>query len=95
MEALAGVGGLGEIGAGALVVLVVLLLLSGRLITKAQHDREMAAKDKQIDKLYELLDTEQGISSEVSKQNTALLPGANLATHIAEALHEIADKQVT
>ena len=86
---------LGDLGAGALVVLVVLLLLSGRLITKAQHDREMAAKDKQIDKLYELLDTEQGISSEVSKQNTALLPGANLATHIAEALHEIADKQVS
>lgn len=86
---------LGDLGAGALVVLVVLLLLSGRLITKAQHDREIAAKDKQIDKLYELLDTEQGISSEVSKQNTALLPGANLATHIAEALHEIADKQVS
>lgn len=92
---LAGISGLGEIGAGALLVLVILLLLSGRLITKAQHDREIAAKDKQIDKLYELLDTEQGISSEVSKQNTALLPGANLANHIAEALHEIADKQVT
>lgn len=85
---------LGDVGAGALVVLIVLMLLSGRLITKAQHDREMAAKDKQIDKLYELFGIEQGISSEVSKQNTALLPGTNLANHIAEALHEIANKQV-
>lgn len=79
-----------DIGAGTLVVLAILLLYFGWLVPKRQHERELADRDRQIESLKELLKTEQGISAEVSKQNTALLPGANLATHIAEAIHEAA-----
>jgi hypothetical protein len=86
---------LGDIGAGALVTLFVLGILTGRLITKSQLERELGYRDKENEMLRAYLTTEQGISAELSKQNTALLPGANLATHIAEAIHEIADKKVS
>ena len=86
---------LGDLGAGALVTLFVLGILTGRLITKSQLERELGYRDKENDALRATLHTEQAISKELAQQNTALLPGVNLATHIAEALHEVADKKVS
>ena len=84
---------IGDIGAGGLLALVVILLMTGRLVPKARVDEVRSDKDAVI------LDNKGTISAlrhelrEVLDQNTSLLRGARTTLHVVESLPGVDDRQ--
>lgn len=64
MELLTELGGLGNLGAGAVLVLVVVLIIRGKLIPESMHVRITDAKDDQIGTLKE---AQKDYASQVDK----------------------------
>lgn len=84
---------IGDIGAGGLLALVVILLMTGRLVPKSRVDEVRSDKDAVI------LDNKGTISAlrhelrEVLDQNTSLLRGARTTLHVVESLPGVDDRQ--
>ncbi|WLP90266.1 hypothetical protein [Gordonia sp. NB41Y] len=78
----------GDISTGALLAVAVVLLLTGRLIPRTTHDREIADKDAQITYLQAALDVNREKSSELLRQNGLLLDAARSGTLAAAALQQ-------
>lgn len=89
-EALGGLA-VTDIGAGALVTVFVIALLTGRLIPKSTHDREWNDMRDQRNEAVAASTVKDQTIAELSKQNSLLSNGTILATHIAQALHEQQD----
>jgi hypothetical protein len=81
---------IGELGAGSLLAIVVLMLFFGKLITKAQHDREMADKDKQIAFHIEAGAAKDATIALQANQITQLVTAVDTSTHAMEALQQVA-----
>lgn len=69
-----------DIGAVGVVVLVVLMILTGRLIPKSTHDRELLAAEKRTtdavergDEWKETAQATDAVNAVVRAQNTALI----------------------
>lgn len=62
-----------DVGAGAILVLVVFMILTGRLIPKATHDREMANAVTRGDEWKRTAEETQKVNSEIRSQNSQLI----------------------
>ncbi|GGG04028.1 hypothetical protein GCM10007304_17710 [Rhodococcoides trifolii] len=81
---------IGEVGAGTLVVIAVLMLYFGKLVTKAQHDRELADRDKQIAAHIEAGAAKDATIAEQATQITKLVESVSTSTHAIEAMQQLA-----
>ncbi len=64
--------GIGNLSAGALVVLVVLMLFTGRLVTRREHDGRIADKDVQIDQWRAAYETSERARATLLATSTEL-----------------------
>lgn len=78
-----------DIGAVAIVALVVLMILTGRLVPKVTHDRELEAAEKRVtdavargDEWKQSAEETQAVNAEIRAQNSSLIK----ANEIVEAL---------
>ncbi|KQT75412.1 hypothetical protein [Microbacterium sp. Leaf436] len=62
-----------DIGAGAILVLVVLMIITGRLIPKATHDREMKTAITRGDEWKQTAEETVKVNAEVLSQNSQLI----------------------
>lgn len=77
---------IGQVGPSGLVVLFVLALLTGRLITLRQHDREMRALEKDRDAWKE--------SAKVAeKQVSKLLAKGDIGTAVLESIDRVVHRE--
>lgn len=79
----------GDISAGAVVILIVLLILTGRLVPKTTHVRELSDKDTQIMYLRQALDTNREIMRELADQNGDLQDAARTSVAVGEAIQRL------
>lgn len=75
-----------DLGAGGILAIAVVSIVVGWLVPKGTMDKILVVKDQQIEWLRDAHDTEQQISAELSKQNSALLEGTQISVKVAEAL---------
>lgn len=94
--------GMGMEAAGTSVVLVLLVsilglvmrsIVKGDLVTRAQHERELADKDAQIASWREVASTESARADVVTEQNTQLINGSRTALDVIEALRSVAQQR--
>lgn len=78
-----------DIGAVAIVALVVLMILTGRLVPKVTHDRELEAAEKRVeaavargDEWKQTAKTTEDVNAVIRSQNSDLIE----ANKIVEAL---------
>lgn len=83
----------GDISTGVLLAFAVVLILSGRIVPKSTHDREIADKDNQIAWLRADLTTMRELATELGDQNGLLLDAAKSGISAAEALQRIAQEE--
>lgn len=79
---------LADLGAGGILAVVVVLIIMGKLVPKGTTTQLLSVKDQQIEYLRDAHESEMQISTELAKQNTALLEGAQVSIKVAEALRE-------
>ena len=79
MDFLTFVNTYGEIGAGAIVVGVVLAVIGGVLIPARTHTRELAAANKGADEWREAHRVSEIARQRLLDQNSALLAGVRIA----------------
>lgn len=68
-----------DIGAVAIVALVVLMILAGRLLPKSTHDSQLAAANKRGDEWKDTALETRELNVELTKQNTALTEASKTA----------------
>jgi hypothetical protein len=71
---------------GALLGLVVLFIISGKLVPEKQVNRLLADKDARYNDVKETSEDRKTTIQELLKHNTALLKGAETTLHVVESL---------
>lgn len=57
-----------DVGVGALLALVIILILTGRLVPRVTHERELAASNKRADEWKETTLKSQKLAEELTEQ---------------------------
>lgn len=87
LEALPGLWSLTPAGFGIGVVAVFYwMLVTGRLIPKSSHERELDVANKRGDEWKDTAMEYRAVNAEIRKQNGELIEGAKTSTHFYQAL---------
>ncbi|OLT33661.1 hypothetical protein BJF84_21235 [Rhodococcus sp. CUA-806] len=84
---------IGEVGAGTLVVIIVLCIIFGKLVPVSQLNALRADKDKQITELNTAGEAYRATIAELLTQNTKLTGSVDTATHAVEAMQRVAESR--
>lgn len=84
-----------DLGAGALVSLIVILVLIGWLIPKRTYDREIKGKNDEIANLRRANIAKDEANIELIRQNSSLLEAAKTGTAIAESVQRLLYQEFT
>ena len=76
----------GVLTPGALLGLVVLMIITGKLVPERQVNRLLADRDDRYNDVKETSDDRKVTIQELLKHNSALLKGAETTLHVVESL---------
>ncbi|GEE00171.1 hypothetical protein nbrc107696_06170 [Gordonia spumicola] len=82
-----------DLGSGALLAAVVVMILRGWLIPRRTHDREIRFKDEQIVELKRKSAADDDANAELLRQNGMLLDAARTGTAVAESVQRLFDRE--
>lgn len=81
-------------GAGALLSLVIVLMMTGKLVPKSRVDEVRVDKDAVIADKNSTITAIRNELREVLDQNTSLLRGARTTLHVVESLPGVDDQPI-
>ena len=90
MEALAGLAPFLQIGAGGLLTIGILMILTGRLVPAGTVDKLLAGRDERISELKATVDSERDRNCRQAQQITALLETGRTTNHVLEEFRKVA-----
>ena len=93
MEALTGLAPFLQVGAGGLLTIGILMILTGRLVPGGTVDKLLAARDERIAELKAVLKSEQDRNCRQADQITSLLETGKTSAHALEEIRRVAVDQ--
>ena len=93
MDALSALSPFLQLGAGGLLSLGIVMILTGRLVPGGTVERLLSARDERIAELKAVLASEQDRNCRQADQITALLESGRTTAHALEEIRKVAADQ--
>lgn len=90
MEALTGLAPFLQVGAGSLLTIGILMILTGRLMPGGTVDKLLATRDERIAELKAVLKSEQDRNCRQADQITSLLESGRTTAHALDEIRKVA-----
>lgn len=90
MDVLADLSPFLQVGAGGLVTIGILMILTGRLVPAGTVDKLLAGRDERIAELKLTVDSERDRNCRQAQQITALLETGRTTNHVLEEFRKVA-----
>lgn len=91
MEALTGLAPFLQVGAGGLLTIGILMILTGRLVPAGTVDKLLSGRDERIAELKLTVDSERDRNCRQAQQITALLETGRTTTHVLDEIRKVAE----
>lgn len=93
MDVLAGLGQFVQLGAGGLLSLGILLILTGRLVPSGTVEKLLAARDQIIEQQKTTIDRQEVRADLTTSQITQLLESGKTSAHVLEEIRRLVEKR--
>ncbi|MFC9941272.1 hypothetical protein [Nocardiopsis alba] len=90
MDIFVGLAPFVQVGAGGLLTIGILLILTGRLVPSGTVDKLLAGRDERIKELREVVASEQERNCRQADQITSLLESGRTTAHAFEEIRKVA-----
>ena len=91
MEALTGLAQFLQVGAGGLLTIGILMILTGRLVPAGTVDKLLSGRDERISELKATVDSERDRNCRQTQQITSLLESGRTTVHVLEEIRKVAE----
>lgn len=91
MEALTGLAPFLQVGAGGLLTIGILMILTGRLVPAGTVDKLLSGRDERISELKATVDSERDRNCRQAQQITSLLESGRTTVHVLEEIRKVAE----